>query len=276
MTKSILGLNFTKIRNNWELLKKKVDSNNSIRIENLLRAEDSMTIQKQNQKYRIRIQIDLKIDNEFSLMQLASKVILLKHLGFVKEYNVPESISNTTFKFSYIKIFTNIRDVIESINKINTKYLGFKATIELKQNALMIFIENSLATLYPYQHEIIQPKQRKVKEIVDSLIDAFVQDRNYSSCVNTSLIEVEWGVRTARQIANLINNTPEIVYRVLRNNRLRAELLKFVEIVPYKGPGRRVSGENTGRAFRIKMENPYIVEKLKEMGIPLNVIFPGG
>ena len=79
----------------------------------------------------------------------------------------------------------------------------------------MIFIDNLLATLYPYQREITRPKQKKVKEIVDALIDAFVQDRNYSECVHISLMEVQWGIRTARQIANLINNTPEIVYEML-------------------------------------------------------------
>ena len=108
--------------------------------------------------------------------------------------------------------------------------------------------------------------------------DAFVQDRNYSECVNMSLMEVKWGIRTARQIANLINNTPEIVYRILRNGKTRSELLRFVDAVPYSGPGRHpsVKGMEKGSAFRIKMENPYIVEKLKELGVPLNVIFPGG
>ena len=168
-----------------------------------------------------------------------------------------------------------LQDVIETINKIYTKFLNFKVSIQLKQNALMVLIDNSLATLYPYQREIIQPKHRKIKEIVDALIDAFVQDRNYSECINTSLMEVSWGIRTARQIANLINNTPEIVYRILRSAKTRNQLLKFIDLVPYTGPGRRVKGEQ-GRAFRIKMENAYIVEKLKEMGIPLNVIFPGG
>ncbi len=276
LTQSAVELNYTKIRNNWTILERHFESSEIIRIDNILHEEDSIIIQKTQQKYRIRIKLELKIDNEFSLMYLSSKIILLKNLGFVKEYNLPTPESNNKFIFTYIRSLSNMQDVIKTINQLDTKLLGFKASLELKKNALMVFIDNSLATLYPYNHEIIQPKHRKVKEIVDALIDAFVQDRNYSECINISLMEVQWGIRTARQIANLINNTAEIVYRVLRNSKTRAELLKFIDIVPYTGPGRRVKGNDSGRAFRIQMENPYIVEKLKEMGIPLNVIFPGG
>ena len=276
MTHSTVELNFAKIRNNWTILEQKFESAEYIRIDNIIHEEDSITIQKVRKKYRIRIKLELRIDNEFSLMHLTSKVILLKNLRFVKEFNIPESSSNNVFIYTYTRTVSNMQDVIDTINKLYTKFLSFKASIEMKKNALMVFIDNSLATLYPYQHEIIQPKHKKVKEIVDALIDAFVQDRNYSECVNTSLMEVSWGIRTARQVANLINNTPEIVYRVLRNSKSRNQLLKFVDLVPYTGPGRHVKGDGQGRAFRIKMENPYIVEKLKEMGIPLNVIFPGG
>lgn len=276
MTHSTVELNFAKIRNNWTILEQKFESAEYIRIDNIIHEEDSITIQKVRKKYRIRIKLELRIDNEFSLMHLTSKVILLKNLRFVKEFNIPESSSNNVFIYTYTRTVSNIQDVIDTINKLYTKFLSFKASIEMKKNALMVFIDNSLATLYPYQHEIIQPKHKKVKEIVDALIDAFVQDRNYSGCVNTSLMEVSWGIRTARQVANLINNTPEIVYRVLRNSKSRNQLLKFVDLVPYTGPGRHIKGDGQGRAFRIKMENPYIVEKLKEMGIPLNVIFPGG
>ncbi len=273
MTHSISELNFAKIRNNWTLLKKQFNSTEIIRIDNFLHDDDSITIQN---KYRIRVKLELQIDNEFKIFHLASKVILLKNLGFVKEHNIPEAVSDNIFLYTYIKVVSNMKDVIETINNLDSRLLNFKTSIEMKENALMIYIDNFLATLYPYQHEIIRPKHKKVKEIVDALIDAFVQDRNYSECINVSLMEVQWGIRTARQIANLINNTPEIVYRILRNARTRKELLKFIDVVPYNGPGRRVKGIDKGRAFRIKMENPYIVEKLKEMGIPLNVIFPGG
>lgn len=276
MTQSTIELNFSKIRNNWTILERQFESAKLIRIDNILHEEDSITIQKVREKYRIRLKLELRIDNEFSLMHLTSKIILLKNLGFVKEYNVPESSSNNLFIYSYIRTISNMQDVIKTINKIHTKFLSFKASIEMKKNALMVFIDNSLATLYPYHHEIIQPNHKKVKEIVDALIDAFVQDRNYSECINTSLMEVSWGIRTARQIAKLINNTPEIVYRILRNTKTRNQLLKFIDLVPYTGPGRHIKGNEHGRAFRIKMENAYIVEKLKEMGIPLNVIFPGG
>ncbi len=276
MTQSIIELNFTKIRNNWTILERQFESFEYIRIDNILYEEDSITIQKIRGKYRIRIKLELRIDNEFSLTHLTLKVILLKNLGFVKEFNVPTSTSDNAFIYTYTRTLSNMQDVIETMNKIHTKFLNFKASIEMKKNALMVFIDNSLATLYPYKREITQPKHRKVKEIVDALIDAFVKDRNYSECINVSLIEVQWGIRTSRQIANLINNTAEIVYRVLRNGKTRNELFKFIDIVPYKGPGRPVKGRDTGQAFRIKMENPYIVEKLKEMGIPLNVIFPGG
>ena len=276
MTQSEVELNYTKIRNNWTVLEKQFQSSELIRIDNILHDEDKIIIQKTPKNYRIRIKLELRIDNEFSLMYLTSKIILLKNLGFVKEYNVPTSESSTKFIFTYIRTLSNMQDVIELINKLDTKLLGFKSSLELKKSVLMVFIDNSLATLYPYKSEISQPKHRKVKEIVDALIDAFVQDRNYSECVNTSLMEVQWGIRTARQIANLINNTAEIIYRVLRNSKTRNETLKFIDMVPYTGPGRRVKGEESGRAFRIKMENPYIVEKLKEMGVPLNVIFPGG
>jgi len=271
----MVELNYTKIRNNWTLLAKQFESAEYIQIRNILHEDNSIVIQKVNNKFRIRIKLEFQIDNEFSLIHSTSKIILLKNLGFVKEHNQPE-LSCNNVSFTYIKSISNMTDVIEIINKIDTKFMSFKASIEMKENALMVFIDNSLATLYPYQHEIIKPKHRKVKEIVDALIDAFVQDRNYSECINVSLIEVEWGVKTARQIAKLINNTPEIIYRILKDPNIRNELLKFVDLVPYNGPGRPVRKIDSGRAFRIKMENPYVVEKLKELGIPLNVIFPGG
>lgn len=276
MTQSMIDLNYTKIRNKWTLLEKKFETAEYIHIENVLQREDTIIIQKSDKKFRVRVTLELKIDNEFSIMHLCSKIILLKNLGFVKEFNIPETSSNNKFIFHYIRTVANMQEVIETINKLETKSLGFKATIQMKKNALMVFIDNSLATLYPYHHEIMQPKHKKVKEIVDALIDAFVQDRNYSDCIQASLMEVQWGIRTARQIASLINNTPEIIYRILRASKTKTELLKFVDIVSYKGPGRPTKGKETGRALRIKMENPYIVEKLKEMGIPLNVIFPGG
>ncbi|MFX1293583.1 MAG: hypothetical protein ACFFD2_01805 [Promethearchaeota archaeon] len=274
MTQSIVE--FKKIRNNWTLLKKEFESADYILIENFLHSDDSISIQKIQNKYRIRIKLELQIDNEFKILHLVSKIILFKNLGFIKEYNLPEAISDNIFLYTYIKIVSNMKDVVETINKLDSKLLNFKASLEMKENALIVFIDNFLATLYPYKTEIIQSKHKKVREIVDALIDAFVQDRNYNECINMSLVEVQWGIRTARQIANLINNTPEIVYRILRNNKSRNELLKFVDIVPYTGPGRHVKEIEKGRAFRIKMENPYIVEKLKEMGVPLNVIFPGG
>ncbi len=275
MTQTTTELNFVKIKNNWTLLRKEFESVDFIRIDNFLHEDDSILIEKMQKKYRIRIKLELQIDNEFKVLDLAGKMILLKNIGFVKEKNMPEYVTDNIFRYNYIKIVPNMTDVIEIINMIDSKLLNFRATIELKENALMVFIDNLLATLYPYQHEIVRPKHKKVKETVDALIDAFVQDRNYSECVNMSLMEVQWGIRTARQIANLINNTPEIVYRILRNSKTKNELLTFVDMVPYKGPGRRIKGGG-GRAFRIKMENPYIVEKLKELGVPLNVIFPGG
>ncbi|MHA1276682.1 MAG: hypothetical protein ACTSQI_08935 [Candidatus Helarchaeota archaeon] len=275
MTQTIIELNFEKIKDNWIVLRKQLDRTDFIRISDIFHEDDSISIQKIQNKFRIRIKLELQVDNEFKILHLASKMILLKNLGFVKERNMPEYVSDNIFRYSYIKILPNMKDVIETINKIGSKLLNFRVSIELKEKALMVFIDNLLATLYPYQHEIIRPKHKKVKEIIDALIDAFVQDRNYSECINMSLMEVQWGIRTARQIANLINNTPEIVYRILRNSKTKKELLKFVDMVPYRGPGRR-GKDREGKAFRIKMENPYIVEKLKELGVPLNVIFPGG
>ena len=275
MTQSSIQLDFSKIQKNPSLLDQKIESVDFIQIENFLHKEDSVAIQNiAANKYQIRIRFELQIDNEFRMIHFVSKLLLLKHLGFVKEHNVPESISDKTFIYTYIKNFTNKQDVIDIMNKLNNKFSNFRASIEMKENAVLIFIDNSLATLYPYQNEIIQPKHRKVKEIVDALIDAFVEDRKYSACGNTELVEVQWGIKTARQIAKIIKNTPEIVYRILKDGRTKTELLKFVDMVPYNGPGRCVNGQ--GRAFRIKMENPYVVEKLKELGIPLNVIFPGG
>ncbi len=276
MIQSTIELNFTRIRNNWTVLEKQFESAEFIRIENFLHADDSISIQKTQNKYRIRIKLELQLDNEYKIIHFTSKFILLKNLGFVKEFNAPEFISDNHFYYTYIKTVPNMTDVIETINKLDTKFLNFKASIEMRENALMVFIDNLLATLYPYQQEIVQPKHAKVIEIVNVLVNAFVHDRNYSECVNMDLIETTWGVRTARQVATLIENTPEIVYRILKNPKTRQELLKFVELVPYEGPGRRASGIETGRAFRIKMENAYIVEKLKELGVPLNVIFPGG
>ena len=267
---------FTKIRNNWSLLNKELQSTEYIQIDNFLHGDDSINIQRTENKYAIRFKLELQHDNEFKMIHFISKIILLKNLGFVKERNAPDCISDQNFLYTYIKTVFNMQDVIETMNKLDTKLLNFRASIEMKENALMVFIDNLLATLYPYKHEIIQPKHRKVKEIVDALIEAFVQDRNYSGCINVSLVETTWGVRTARQVAKSIRNTSEIVYRILKNSNTRKELFKFIELIPYNGPGRRAGGIETGRAFRIKMENPYIVEKLKELGIPLNVIFPGG
>ncbi len=277
MTQSNTQLDFAEIQNNPTLLGQKIESVDFIQIENFLHKEDSISIQNiAANKYKIRIRLELQIDNEFRMIHFVSKLLLFKHLGFVKEHNVPEAISDKTYNYAYIKNFTNKQDVIDIMNKLNKKFSNFRASIEMKENAVVIFIDNALATLYPYHTEVIQPRHRKVKEIVDALIDAFVQDRNESACVNTELVEVQWGIKTARQIAKLIHNTPEIVYRVLKDPKTRAELLKFIDGVPYNGPGRYVKTIEKGRAFRIKMENPYIVEKLKELGIPLNVIFPGG
>jgi hypothetical protein len=277
LTQSTVELNFARIRNNWTVLEKQFESTEYIRIENYLDADDSITIQKTQSKYRIRIKLELQLDDESKGIRFTSKVILLKKLGFVKENNAPEFISDNHFYYNYIKTVPNMVDVIDTINKLPPKFLNFKASIEMRENApLKTFIDNFLVTLYPCQHELMQPKHGKVAEIVNALVEAFVQDRNYSECVNTDLIETTWGVRTARQIADLIKNTPEIVYRILKNPKTRQELLKFIELVPYEGPGRRASGIETGRAFRIKLKNVYIVEKLKELGVPQNVIFPGG
>ena len=118
MTQSEVELNYTKIRNNWTVLEKQFQSSKLIRIDNILHDEDTITIQKTERNYRIRIKLELRIDNEFSLMYLSSKIILLKNLGFVKEYNVPTTKTATKFIFTYIRTLSNMQDVIEIINKL--------------------------------------------------------------------------------------------------------------------------------------------------------------
>jgi len=61
MTQSTIE--FGKIRNNWTILKKEFESVDFIHIENFLHFDDSISIERVQNTYRIRIKLELEIRN---------------------------------------------------------------------------------------------------------------------------------------------------------------------------------------------------------------------
>ena len=64
--------------------------------------------------------------------------------------------------------------------------------------------------------------------------------------------------------------------KLKKHKDISKELYEFIEMVPYSGPGKRLEGSDCAVAYQIKKENRYVSTILKEKGVPLTVIFPGG
>ena len=134
------------------------------------------------------------------------------------------------------------------------------------------------------------PEDPIVKSIVDALIDAYIKD------YREGISEPECGKRVAYALMKELESRerlkpkkdrmawyPEKLYRILREDKklkkyehISGELYEFISVVPYMGPGKRKEGASCGSAYQIKKENKYVIAKLKENGINLRIIFPGG
>ncbi|NVM03433.1 MAG: hypothetical protein HWN67_13975 [Candidatus Helarchaeota archaeon] len=280
MSNSIL---YNEVQQNWKVLEDELnnldDMSSNLEIKQILLQEDTLNIEKSSdQDYNILISFHISVDNEYSFIRFTSKMIMIRQLGFVQEkksiFHHPSNVLIVYFKKN-VKSIEKVREIIE---KIGNKMRGFKTSIEMKKEALFVFIDGNLSTLYPYISSVEPPKYPKVKKIVDAMAEAY-----WSDYISKDMPEVYWGIRTANKMAKELKCNPEVIYRILRANsakykELANELYKFIEIVPYSGPGRRRSSrENScGMAFRIKRENPYISKKMRQYGVPLKIIFPGG
>ncbi len=279
MSNSIL---YNKVQNNWNILEDELnnldDLSNNLEIKQILLQEDTLNIEKSsNNDYNILISFHISVDNEYSFIRFTSKMIMIRQLGFIQEKKSIFNPSNI-LTINYKKTGNSIEKVREIIEKIGNKMRGFKTSIEMKEDALFVFIDGNLSTLYPYISSVEPPKYPKVKKIVDAMAEAY-----WSDYISKDMPEVYWGIRTANKMAQELKYNPEVIYRILRADsakykELANELYKFLEIVPYSGPGRRRSKKDNacGMAFRIKRENPYISKKMRQYGVPLKIIFPGG
>lgn len=277
-------ISYNEIQQNWKILEDKLnnfDKNESnIEIGQILLTEDTLHIEKSSEnEFKIIISFRISIENEFSFIKFTSKMIMIRQLGFILDKRTKFSLKNNELTIYYVNNIKSIDEVKELIEKIGRKIRGFKTSIEMKDDALFVYTDGNLSTLYPYISSVEPPTHPKIKNIVDKMVDAY-----YFDYISKDKSEVDWGVRTALQIAKeLLKCSPEVIYRILRGDSpkykdLVNELYKYIEIVPYSGPGRRSSGKSgsCGTAFRIKRENPYISKLMRQLGVPLKIIYPGG
>ncbi|MHA1377229.1 MAG: hypothetical protein ACTSRG_02495 [Candidatus Helarchaeota archaeon] len=275
---------YNEIKQNWDILEQKLENldndSDSLEIQEILLKEDILSIEKSsNNNYNILISFRISIENEYSYIRFTSKMIMIRNLGFVRDKKSEFSPKNNELTLYYKKNVDSIQKMKEIIEKIGKKIRSFKTSIEMRNEALFVYIDGNLSTLYPYISSVEPPKYPKIKKIVDAMAEAYWQDY-----ISKDMPEVYWGIRTGLKIAqDLLKCNPEVIYRILRANspkykELANELYKYIEIVPYTGPGRRrTSRENScGMAYRIKRENPYVSKLMRQLGVPLKIIFPGG
>ena len=285
------------ISTNWKGFRKKLQELDEIspRIEitNILWPDDGIIIRiKEHEKFKITMTFNLLIkqNREYNLLINNAKIILLLELGFKMDENVIFSDKSKTIAVTYYKETKNLDELMEILKNLDKEFHNFKLMIQMKDNATYVFQNDTLNHLFPYIEKDVAPKNSLVKSIVSALIEAYVEDR-----IN-EIPESNCGKRTAlKMIEELekheklkpkkerVNWYPEKLYRILRKDEkikkykeISNEVYDFIEMVPYSGRGKRLEGSDCAVAYQVKKDNKYVSTKLKELGIQLTIIFPGG
>ncbi|MHA1385688.1 MAG: hypothetical protein ACTSR3_18205 [Candidatus Helarchaeota archaeon] len=229
---------YNNVQENWEILEEELKSleasSDILEIREILLKEDTLNIEKMPDKgYNILISFKISVENEYSIIRFTSKMIMIRQFGFVPDKKSIFSSKDNELTVFYKRSVNSIEKVREIIEKIGNKIRGFKTSIEMKKEALFVYIDGNLSTLYPYISSVEPPKHPKIKSIVDAMAEAYWRDY-----ISKDMPEVYWGVRTALKIAqDLLKCNPEVIYRILRANspkykQLADELYELKEKIP--------------------------------------------
>ncbi|MHA1785069.1 MAG: hypothetical protein ACTSVY_10450 [Candidatus Helarchaeota archaeon] len=290
-------LEFNEISTDWNTFEEKVKKLNiafpKLEIKNILWPDDGITIDiLEDLTYLISMTIKLLIKpgREYNLLINNAKIVLLLELGFKMSEDVRFSTEYGLVAINCFKEERNIKKLVDTLKKLHDTFHNFKLMIQMKDNATYVFQNDTLNHLFPYIERDISPKNELVKSIVSTLIEAYAEDRR------NKISETNCGKRTALKLVEELEkfeNTklnkdkikwyPEKLYRILRKDEkikkykeISKEVYQFIEMVPYSGRGKRLEGSDCAIAYQVKKDNRYVSTRLKELGIPLTIIFPGG
>ena len=288
---------FNEISTNWKGFRKKLEKLDKIsprvEITNILWPDDGIIIHiTESGSYRITMSFILLIkqNREYNLLINNAKIILLLELGFKMDENIIFSDKSKTIAVTYYKETKNLDKLMDILKNLDKEFHNFKLMIQMKDNATYVFQNDTLNHLFPYIEKDISPKNKLVKSIVSALIEAYVEDRI------KEIPETNCGKRTALKMVeelekyektkpkkDRINWYPEKLYRILRKDEkikkykeISNEVYNYIDMVPYSGRGKRLEGSECAVAYQVKKDNKYVSTKLKELGIQLTIIFPGG
>ena len=288
---------FNEISTNWKGFSKKLkeldEITPKIEITNILWPEDGFIIHlTESGKYKISMTFNLLIkqNREYNLLINNAKIILLLELGFKMESDVIFSQKSNRIAVTYYKEIKNIEKLMDTLKDLDKQFHNFKLMIQMKDNATYVFQNDTLNHLFPYIEKDIRPKNKLVKSIVTGLIEAYVEDRtneipenNCGKRTALKLVEELEKFEKSKPIKERINWYPEKLYRILRKDEkikkykeISNEVYDFIEMVPYSGRGKRLEGSECAVAYQVKKDNRYVSAKIKELGIQLTIIFPGG
>jgi len=288
---------FNEILTNWNDFKKKVkdldDISTKLEITNILWPEDGIIIELlESGEYNISMTLNLVIqkNREYNLLVNNAKIILLLELGFQMDDSIRFSEKTNRVAVTYFKRLKNIEELLEILQKIEHQFHNFKLMVQMKDNATYVFQNDTLNHLFPHFETDIAPKNDLVQSIVSALIETYFNDRldeipeiNCGKRTALKMIEELQKYENSKPEKERINWYPEKLYRILRKDEkikkykeISNEVYEFIEIVPYSGPGKRSEGSDCAIAYQVKKENRYVSTKLKELGVPITIIFPGG
>lgn len=288
---------FNEILTNWKDFKQKVEELDDIsprlEITNILWPEDGIIIELLDTGlFNISMTLNLVIQKsrEYNLLVNNAKIILLLELGFQMDEPVRFSEKTNRVAVSYSKELKNIEELLSTLQKIEHQFHNFKLMVQMKDNATYVFQNDTLNHLFPHFETDIAPKNKLVQSIVSVLIEAYFNDRldkipenNCGKRTALKLVEELQKDETTKDDKDRINWYPEKLYRILRKDEkikkykeISNEVYDFIELVPYSGRGKRSEGSDCAIAYQVKKENRFVSTKLKALGVPLTIIFPGG
>ena len=288
---------FNEILTNWIDFKQKVneldDLSPKLEITNILWPEDGIIIELlQDGNYNISMTLNLVIqkNREYNLLVNNAKIILLLELGFQMDDPIRFSEKTNRVAVTYKKILKNTEELFNLLQKVEHQFHNFKIMVQMKDNATYVFQNDTLNHLFPHFETDIAPKNELVQSIVSALIECYFKDRidqipetNCGKRTALKMVEELQKYETTKPEKERINWYPEKLYRILRKDEkikkykeISNEVYDFIEMVPYSGRGKRAEGSDCAIAYQVKKENRYVSNKLKELGVPLTIIFPGG
>ncbi|MHA1143278.1 MAG: hypothetical protein ACTSRW_00930 [Candidatus Helarchaeota archaeon] len=292
---SVTVLNFNQILDDWDVFESILlelnDFDSVIEVKQISHPEDFLSIERINDNgYKLTTSFTILILSEYQSLIQNARLALLHELGFVLDDDVKFSQESKAIWLKCQKIVKTPEEAISTLQDLGKRLRSFRVMVEFKEGATYFYSDGMLREMFPGLEMGKHPQNHLVKSIVDTLIESYIKD------FRQGVPEFDCGKRVAARLVEdlekhekmksakeRISWYPEKLYRMLREDkklkkyeRISNELYEFISIVPYTGPGKRKEGATCGMAYQIKKENKYIMTKLKESGINLRIIFPGG